>query len=374
MRTTISLRKTWWGFFALVALAAALAVGLPAMLAQGADHLDAPLVQNDGRLDINDVYAFQSPTNPDNTVLIMTVNPLAGVLSPTTFHLDALYELKIDNTGDAVEDITYRLQFSQPSSKSAAPSQSVTLWKDEGTGFAVIAEGKVSAPAKSYKAKLHIIPVDGGGSLFAGLRDDPFFFDFVAFLDQVKGAGGSRAFCDGDEVDFFAGLNVSAIVLEVPSSDLTDATSVIRVWGTVEVGGAQVERMGIPVIATVLIPDSSEDAYNATVPADDVAIWLPDVKASLLALSGLDGIGYNAGEAATIAGLLLPDVLTLDTMSSAGFVPGLNGRQLDEDVIDFELFVVTGGLFDRGAVLDSDCVDANDVPFLGTFPYLAPPQ
>ncbi len=132
--------------------------------------------------------------------------------------------------------------------------------------------------------------------------------------------------------------------------------------------------MGIPAIATVLIPDGSEDAYNATNPADDFAAWSADVEASLLTLSGLDGTPYSPAEAAIIRGLLVPDVLTLDTSSSAGFVPGLNGRQLADDVIDFELFVVTGGLFGGSAVLDSDCVDANDVDFLSSFPYLADPH
>ena len=77
-----------------------------------------------------------------------------------------------------------------------------------------------------------------------------------------------------------------------------------------------------------------------------------------------------------VAGLLLPDVLTLDTTSADGLVPGLNGRRPADDVIDFGLFVFTGGLGTDNepagsAVLDSDCADANDVPFLDVFPYLA---
>lgn len=371
MRTTISLRKTWWSFFALVALAVSLAVGLPAILAQGADHLDAPLVQNDGRLDINDVYAFQSPTNPDNTVLIMTVNPLAGVLSPTTFHPDALYELKIDNTGDAVEDITYRLKFSQPSSKSAAPSQSVTLWKDEGTGFAVIAEGKVSAPAKSDKAKPRIIPVDGGGSLFAGLRDDPFFFDLVAFQNALGGTGTLPRDPDSEinGVDFFAGVNVSAIVLELPS-DMFGSDD-IGVWAITKFKGQQVDRLGRPVINTVFIPAENKDAFNAGEPRNDRRDFNEDVVGSLLFLSGLDGTGYSEVQAQAIANVLLPDILTINTSSTSGF---LNGRTLEDDVIDIELPIATGGFFGGSPVLTTDEVPANDVPFLSEFPYLAPPH
>ncbi len=47
-------------------------------LAHSADHLDAPILTGRGDLDVNDVYAFQSPTNANNTVLIMTVNPFCG--------------------------------------------------------------------------------------------------------------------------------------------------------------------------------------------------------------------------------------------------------------------------------------------------------
>ncbi|MEQ8836006.1 MAG: DUF4331 family protein, partial [Lacipirellulaceae bacterium] len=70
-----------------------------------ADHLDAPALRNDASAsaDIADLYAFQSPANPNNTVLIMAVNPLAGLTNPfgstssTEFGTDVVYEFKIDN-------------------------------------------------------------------------------------------------------------------------------------------------------------------------------------------------------------------------------------------------------------------------------------
>src|ERR1051326_3271163 len=92
-------------------LALMLVFGLVAVPARAADHLDGPMAKHDGRLDITDVYAFQSPSNPANTVLIMNVDPVAGVLSPTTFSTAAVYDFKIDTNGDAKEDITYRLTF-----------------------------------------------------------------------------------------------------------------------------------------------------------------------------------------------------------------------------------------------------------------------
>ena len=95
--------------FGLVAIA--LIFGSAALTTRAADHLDGPLASADGRLDITDVYAFK---NGSNTVLIVDVNPAAGVLSPVTFHPAASYDLKIDNNGDAKEDLTFKITFSVP--------------------------------------------------------------------------------------------------------------------------------------------------------------------------------------------------------------------------------------------------------------------
>jgi hypothetical protein len=317
-----------------------------------ADHLEAPLVALDGRTDINDVYAF---ANGPNTVLVMTVNPGAGVLSPTTFDPDAVYRFQIDNDGDAKKDKTIRVRFGEPDEDGR---QQVKI---RGAG------GKSKSKASGTTGETIELP--GGGQAIASTFDDPFYFDFEAFLGTVKGQG-TRSFCDGWEVDFFAGLNVSAIVLEVPGESLTDGDSTISVWGETKNKWGRVDRMGKPAIATVLINDGNEDAFNKNRPHRDVRKWAPEVSNNLQVLSGLDGDGYDATTADSIANLLLPDVLTLDTTSSDGFVPGLNGRQPVEDVIDFELFVVTGGLT-SDPVLTTDCVDANDVAFPTGFPYLA---
>lgn len=340
--------------------AALLTVGLAAQSSFAADHLDAPLVQEDGRTDINDLYVFQSPANPDNVVMIMTVNPAAGVLSPETFRPFAGYELMIDEDGDGKTDSQYEMRFNKPDENGV---QSIRLrQRDLGRGgFTTIANGHTG----------HNIPVAGGGTITAGVFDDPFFFDLVAFQDQVQGAGGSRTFCDGNETDFFAGLNASAIVLEVPRSSFPSDN--IGVWARTRVQGPQVDRIGRPAINTVLIPSGEKNAFNQANPNRDVADYAGTVSDTLLFLSGLDGTPYSQAEADGIAAVLTPDILTIDTSSTAGFNSGpLNGRQLADDVIDLELLVVTGGFFGGSPVLTSDCVDANDLPFSNSFPYLAP--
>src|SRR4051794_24345802 len=101
-------RLTRFGIGVIVVLAFSSAAGY------GADHRDAPGVLEDGRTDINDLYIFQSPDNHDHTVLVLTVNPLAGVLSPTTFHPKADYIIKVDTDGDAEENFSLVARFSKP--------------------------------------------------------------------------------------------------------------------------------------------------------------------------------------------------------------------------------------------------------------------
>ncbi len=320
-----------------------LIIGSASKSGRAADHLDAPLVQIDGRIDINDVYAF---TLGSNTVIVMTLNPAAGVLSPTTLKPGVRYEFAIDNNGDAVEDLVFRLRVSHP---DHGGRQNVILQKAVGAEMLIGHGGTVIASGKSGDT----VSVQDGGSLFLGLREDPFFFDLIAFRRGL-------AFCVPDPApDFFAGLNVSAIVLEVPTSSLIQSSSNIGVWARTGAGSQQFERMGRPVINTVLIPSGSKDAFNATHPAEDVATWTTAATASLVALNG------DPAYSAAVARILLPDILTLDTAAPSGF---LNGRALTDDVIDIALTVVSKG------AITTDCVDANDKTFLTSFPYLAPPH
>lgn len=290
-----------------------------------ADHLDAPLVMNDGSTDIADLYAFQSPTNPANTVLILTVNPAAGVISGTTFNTGAEYTFNIDNTGDAVADLNYTATFTD--NVGGGQAFSVT---QSGSAYAAGAIGQTAVSSS-------------GALATANNFEDPFFFDFNGFNDGLAFTGD----------DFFAGLDVSAIVLEVPSSELGGPN--IGVWASTSVGGNQIDRIGRPAINTVLLPSARKDEFNQASPVDDLAVFGNDVEATITSLS-------DSTNAAALTPILLPDVLTFDTSDSSGF---LNGRQLTDDVIDAELGLLTAG------ALNGDGVGMNDVAFRGSFPYLA---
>jgi hypothetical protein len=333
----------------LGAFAVAAALVVVAGNSQAADHLEAPLVKRDGRTDINDIYAFQA-SRDGYAALVMTVNPGAGAISGTTFRPGARYVFEIDNDGDAETDHRYQIIFGRVGDDG---EQRMKVWRD-GRRIGVGRTGETVRLGARGKAR-------------AGDYDDPFYFDLQAFLDQVKGSGGTRTFCDATPTNFFDGLNVSAIVLEVPVADL--GAEAVGVWGRTRVGNTTIDRMGRPAIATVFIEDGLEDAFNATHPGDDRALWTDDVVGTLLTLSGLDGTPYTQEQAEGIAEFLLPDILTVDFSAATAFP---NGRGLADDVIDAELPIVTGGFFDGGTpVLTGDCV-ANDSAFRANFPYLAP--
>lgn len=74
---TIALRSAA-GTLTILIAALALIVGSSALRVGAADHLDAPTVRADGRIDINDLYVFQGQ-NSSHTVLAMTVSPAAGI-------------------------------------------------------------------------------------------------------------------------------------------------------------------------------------------------------------------------------------------------------------------------------------------------------
>lgn len=315
---------------ALGAGAIVVASSVAAIGASAADHLDAPGVKADGRTDINDVYAFQSPTNADHTVLIMTVNPLAGVVSGTTFHPDATYRFNIDDNGDAKADTKIDVKFGKVK-RDGSQKVEVEL---EGHRHEAEAEGKVGRSIRFARS----------GRVMAGTFDDPFFFDLDGFRNNFQFTG----------TNFFAGLNVTAIVVEVPSRLLGNGG--IGVWATTSMNGNVIDQMGRPAINTALIAADRKDAFNQTPPSQQWAEFGAEVTARITALSG------DANYAATIAPVLIPDVLTFELGNSAGF---LNGRQLADDVIDVELSVLT-----KGAVT-TDGVNANDAAFPGVFPYLA---
>ena len=106
---------------------------------------------------MTDLYAFVSPDNPDTVTLIADWIPFEEPSAGPNwygFSTNARYEIKIDNTGDAKADITYRFEFRDNanaffglrSAAPAAPCQTDTLTKIENGQAQVLTRNLTVGP------------------------------------------------------------------------------------------------------------------------------------------------------------------------------------------------------------------------------------
>jgi Domain of unknown function (DUF4331) len=193
-----------------------------------ADHIDAPAVTGPGSAsigtDITDVYAFQSPSNSNNLVLVCNTQ---GLLSPAAtgvakFPSDALFEFNIDNNNDNMEDLVIQCLIQNDKMRVYGPLAPTT----KGTTSTILTSaGFTDVNVSAYGAAPQIGNNPNGIKTFAGPRDDPFFFDLTQFRAII---GGTASSFRSPGVDAFAGTNVMSIVVEVPKSLLGSNT--INVW------------------------------------------------------------------------------------------------------------------------------------------------
>ena len=294
-------------------------------------HGEAPLISMDRFADNTDTYAFRSVEVGREGFVTLIANyiplqePSGG---PQWFRFDdsVLYEIKIDNTGDGVEDISYQFQFTTQTvnndtvlghttvNENGVISSLADLDYNMPQTYTVRKSDKRNRIGRTLAAGLRTPPADvgprvtpnyeqnlgqpavynlpGGGKVFAGNRDEYFFIDLGVFdalnLRSVGMSGG---------VDTTEGYNVSAIAIEVPISDLTRSgvvptgptasDAVIGVWATASrrstrvLGGGtqsnegvyrQVSRLGNPLVNELVIPLGLKDAFNAIPPSVDGTI------------------------------------------------------------------------------------------------------
>ena len=417
-----------------------LLVGYQMMPTKASSHREAPLISGDPQADTTDVYAFVSPDAPDTVTLISSWVPFEDPQGGPNFYKfgdNVMYEFKIDNSGDGVEDITYQLRFTtqikNPNTFLYATgpikglddpnrnfTQTYTLTRLEG-GRTVFTAGPMltmydnvgPASAPSYGGNgsgIYAFNQQGGtGHVFAGQTDDPFFADLRVF-DLLYGGNLSEA-----GTDSLAGFNVHSIALRVPKSSLRASNPIIGVWATasrqatttrtagVETStGAfvQVSRLGMPLVNEVVIPVGQKDKWNGSVPTGDGQflsyVTNPEVPKLLEAvyglrapatprndlvqvfLTGVPGLnqppGVNPSEMLRLNTDILPVARPARLGVLAGDTAGFpNGRRLTDDVLDITLQAAAGIL---GGVKTSlgDGVNVNDVQFRGSFPYLAQPH
>ncbi len=309
---------------------AAAALGI-ATLSFASSHREAPLITSTPKLDCTDYYSFMSyePGREAHVTLIANYVPLQDAYGgPNYFQLDpnALYEIHVDNNGDAVEDITFQFRFQNVSKdialmigpegnqKSVAVpvlavgpftaantgtlnvDQSYTLNvingpRRTGTPMAVMnpqtstpnftkpqdnVGNKTIADYDAY-ADSYIYEVDLPGSalkgkVFVGQRKDPFVVNLGETFDLVN---LNPLGAEDGATDSLAYKNVTAICIEVPKSYLLapGGSPIIGSWSTAsKVDGStitQMSRLSMPLVNEVVIGLKDKDNFNASEPKDD---------------------------------------------------------------------------------------------------------
>ncbi|HEX8311619.1 MAG TPA: DUF4331 family protein [Chthoniobacteraceae bacterium] len=348
---------------------------------RASDARDAAGLELNPALDLNDLYVFPG-AGGDRIVLAMTthvVAPLDARFDPT-----ALYEFKIDNTGDAVEDLVIQFQF-----------RNVRGGKQRVAMF-----GPAAPKIEGRKSRLAVRkPTVSGGTevslqrkrsgdevqLFAGRRAEPFYFDLSQFLRIIpdrRPARGSLSFIGpapeasafrpnggpgqaqfdqthGVASNFFTDAATMAIVVELPEALIKGEGNNIGVWATVSrvvedrKTWAQVDRVGNPFVNMLFIEKREHDHNNSSTPEEDVVQFRPDISRFVTTVAGRDPAYANA-----VAAALTPDrlVVRLDknavgpTSPNAGWLSnlldpanGYGGRKLDGDDVADKVLAITFG-------------------------------
>ncbi|MEO0986126.1 MAG: DUF4331 domain-containing protein [Cyanobacteria bacterium J06639_14] len=392
-----------------VFLGLALVAGTGAIYVQASDHDDGETEVKGRNLNLTDLYVFRegdqnASASSENLVFIMNTNPRSLARQQYYFSTRARYEFKVaqvannDATPTGVADVTLRFEFDPPDENN---EQAFTVTAIRN-GRSRKAHGKTTAITDDPTVNT----VSLGRTnlkIFAGLREDPFFFDVEQYFRVRAGAlgiGPAVGFrAPSTARDFAAGYNVNAIAVQVPIDFLQGSSNATTfdVWQTISVPGSggkfnQVERLARPAINEGLIvtndllnalnsvgPDFEAAALAGQQPAANVAAPIvAEATQTLLA------IGNSEDRANALLGAFLPDVMRIDTTGPSGYANDLNaqgspirGRLLKDDVVDITLSVLTDGAITTDNV-SYEGSPGNPAqghqPLIQSFPYLAPPN
>ncbi len=338
MRTSRVARR-----FLVAVVVGAITVGSYWVRSMASDHADTAEIVNRIGADLTDVFIFPSANNPDNVVLVLDAHSLnpPGV---TDVYFDplVLYQFKIDNTGDNVEDLVIQVKFGNP-----GPGQAVYVagpFKPFTTGTTAIFARRLPGVGTINQS----FQPTTGMQVFAGLRADPFFFDvgrlYQIFPDRKTPLTGNQVdfpsikaantpqepgfLPPGQASDFLADINCLSIVLELPRASLAPAgkpPGVIRLWETTNVySGApnfdytQLDRLARPAVNEVLavVTDRRHEHNDKDNPTDDsnpTTGLITDIDSFLQFPAGRSAAIRNV-----IESVLVPDVMIADLSQTDG--------------------------------------------------------
>lgn len=225
--------------------------------ANAADHRDGPLASGDPAADLNDIYLFINPNDPTETIIVTTVFPDAS--AGARFSDAVNYRLFIDNgaASNSAKEISCR-------------------FSSAGATFAC----NELVPGLTASGRVEQTVVNGDFRVFAGLTDDPFFFDVDRFNAVRLGqAPGFR----NPGVNGFGTFNTLSIVMGIKNNRLTNngANPVLKVWAAndrLDGGGISAGHSGMWYdIANqghgVLLQSLAAGALGAGSPRSLVAYW-----------------------------------------------------------------------------------------------------
>ena len=278
-----------------LALAVAATVLVPGGSAQASSHREAPFVTEHPKIDATDFYMFRSyePGREGYITLIANYIPLQDPYGgPNYFTMDpeALYEIHVDNNGDAREDLTFQFRFTNTLKDISLPvggknvsiplinagaisagntanlnvteSYSVTLVRGNRRGGqrSAITNANADTNSSSFTkpvdnigtksipdypayAASHIynikIPGCRDGRMFVGQRKDPFVVNLGEIFDLVNTnpLGAVNA-----ERDLLDDANVTSLMLEVPTGCVTSNDPIVGAWTTASLRQARLLR------------------------------------------------------------------------------------------------------------------------------------
>jgi hypothetical protein len=196
-------------------VAAALAMcSLPATDVIAGDHAEAPLIVEDPAADLADLYAWHAE---GNLVIGLTwagyTLRVAPEATAATLDPDVLYAIHIDTDGDEVADVDVHARFGQDSEGNWG----VQVENLPGT------DAPVSGPVETE------LDAGGGARVWAGIRDDPFFFDAEGFKKTLM--TGVLSFDSQRDQALYQ--NATVLVLEVPLASLPGGGEApFQLWAT----------------------------------------------------------------------------------------------------------------------------------------------
>jgi hypothetical protein len=370
MHTSSSLRKT------TAALALAASAVLPAA---ASSHREAPLITSTPKVDGSDFYLFNSYETGRSNYVTVVANylPLQDAYGgPNYFQLDpnALYEIHIDNTGDAVENLTFQFRFQNTPRGFALPvgpagnrktnsvpvlavgqitaadqssllvDQTYTVSLINGprrtgtvtplmhAGSAVFTKpqdyvGEKTFPdynsyANAYVYEINLPGTTNKAKLFVGQKKDPFVVNLGETFDLVNISTSPLGPVDANK-DSLRDKNVTSLILELPKDFLRGSGSkggIIGGWTTASLvhDGVtnQVSRLGSPLVNELVIGVKDKDNFNASEPKNDLANFADYVTHPTLPAI----IELLYGSAGAVAPTLFPR-----TDLVAAFVTGVTG-------------------------------------------------